>query len=152
MEHQTAPLCTETLPSASASTQCPHISRWKPRNAIFLFCPQSYNHSSTAAAAAAMAAFRRVAALAGKLNLWSAARNELVGGQTASGGRARRCMAVGMCLATGGAVALYFYSDMTSGRGRKRMGSPSSISGLLPSIPTVEAKEKVGPDLNCAAC
>ncbi|XP_036931333.1 calcium uptake protein 3, mitochondrial isoform X6 [Acanthopagrus latus] len=92
-----------------------------------------------------MAAFRRVAALAGKLNLWSAARNELVGGQTASGGRARRCMAVGMCLATGGAVALYFYSDMTSGRGRKRMGSPSSISGLLPSIPTVEAKEKGRP-------
>ncbi|KAM8772631.1 calcium uptake protein 3, mitochondrial-like isoform 3-T3 [Acanthopagrus schlegelii] len=92
-----------------------------------------------------MAAFRRVAALAGKLNLWSTARNELVGGQTASGGRARRCMAVGMCLATGGAVALYFYSDMTSGRGRKRMGSPSSISGLLPSIPTVEAKEKGRP-------
>ncbi|XP_030274877.1 calcium uptake protein 3, mitochondrial isoform X8 [Sparus aurata] len=91
-----------------------------------------------------MAAFRRVAALAGKLNLWSAARNELVGGQTASGGRARKCMAVGMCLATGGAVALYFYSDMTSGRGRKRMGSPS-ISGLLPSIPTVEAKEKGRP-------
>lgn len=98
-----------------------------------------------------MAAFRRVAALAGKLNLWSAARNELIGGQTASGGRARKCMAVGMCLATGGAVALYFYSDMTSGRGRKRMGSPS-ISGLLPSIPTVEAKEKVGLDLNCASC
>ncbi|XP_035856675.1 calcium uptake protein 3, mitochondrial isoform X10 [Sander lucioperca] len=88
-----------------------------------------------------MAAFRRVAALAGKLNLLSAARNELVGGQTASGGGTRRCLAVGMCLATGGAVALYFYNDMTSGRGRKRMGS-HSINGLLPSIPTVEAKEK----------
>ncbi|XP_032386165.1 calcium uptake protein 3, mitochondrial isoform X11 [Etheostoma spectabile] len=88
-----------------------------------------------------MAAFRRVAALAGKLNLLSAARNELVGGQTARGGRTRRCLAVGMCLATGGAVALYFYNDMTVGRGRKRMGS-HSISGLLPSIPTVEAKEK----------
>ena len=89
-----------------------------------------------------MAAFRRVAALAGKLNLLSSARNELVGGQTASGGRTRRCFAVGMCLATGGAVALYFYNDMTSGSGRKRMGS-HSINGLLPSIPTVEAKEKV---------
>ncbi|XP_078135107.1 calcium uptake protein 3, mitochondrial isoform X5 [Sander vitreus] len=88
-----------------------------------------------------MAAFRRVAALAGKLNLLSAARNELVGGQTASGRGTRRCLAVGMCLATGGAVALYFYNDMTSGRGRKRMGS-HSINGLLPSIPTVEAKEK----------
>uniref|UniRef100_A0A8C9XH83 Mitochondrial calcium uptake family member 3 n=1 Tax=Sander lucioperca TaxID=283035 RepID=A0A8C9XH83_SANLU len=115
---------------------------------MILCCPQSYNHASTAAAAAAaatttavMAAFRRVAALAGKLNLLSAARNELVGGQTASGGGTRRCLAVGMCLATGGAVALYFYNDMTSGRGRKRMGS-HSINGLLPSIPTVEAKEK----------
>ncbi|XP_078022075.1 calcium uptake protein 3, mitochondrial isoform X5 [Epinephelus lanceolatus] len=92
-----------------------------------------------------MAAFRRVAALAGKLNLWSAARSEFVGGQTASGGRARRCLAVGMCLATGGAVALYFYNDMTSGRGRKRMGSHSINGLLLPSIPTVEAKEKAAP-------
>ncbi|KAL7403717.1 hypothetical protein ABVT39_004104 [Epinephelus coioides] len=92
-----------------------------------------------------MAAFRRVAALAGKLNLWSAARSEFVGGQTASGGRARRCLAVGMCLATGGAVALYFYNDMTSGRGRKRMGSHSINGLLLPSIPTVEAKEKATP-------
>lgn len=89
-----------------------------------------------------MAALRRVVALVGKLNLRSAARNELVGGQTARGGRARRCAAVGVCLATGGAVALYFYSDKTSDRGRKRMGS-RSISGLLPSI---EAKEKVGAD------
>ncbi|XP_045902364.1 calcium uptake protein 3, mitochondrial-like isoform X8 [Micropterus dolomieu] len=88
-----------------------------------------------------MAAFRRVSALAGKLNLWSAARNEFVGGQTVNGGRTRRCLAVGMCLATGGAVALYFYNDTTSGRGRKRMES-HSINGLLPSIPTVEAKEK----------
>ncbi|XP_035516887.1 calcium uptake protein 3, mitochondrial isoform X1 [Morone saxatilis] len=91
-----------------------------------------------------MAAFRRVASLAGKLNLWSAARNELVGGQTASGGRARRCLAVGMCLATGGAVALYFYNDMTSGGGRKRM-SGHSINALLPSIPTVVAKDKGRP-------
>ncbi|XP_022611217.1 calcium uptake protein 3, mitochondrial isoform X7 [Seriola dumerili] len=90
-----------------------------------------------------MAAFRRVAALAGKVNLWSTARNELVVSQT-SGGRARRCLAVGMCLATGGAVALYFYSDMTSGRGRKRM-ERHSINDLLPSIPTVEAKEKARP-------
>lgn len=88
-----------------------------------------------------MAAFRRVAALAAKLNVFSAARNEFIGGQTATGGRTRRCLAVGMCLATGGAVALYLYSDMTSGR--KRMGR-HRINGLLPSIPTVEAKEKVG--------
>ncbi|XP_029292859.1 calcium uptake protein 3, mitochondrial isoform X6 [Cottoperca gobio] len=91
-----------------------------------------------------MAAFRRVAALAGKLNIRSAARAELLGGQTASGGRVRKCLAVGMCLATGGAVAVYFYNDMASGRGRKRMGG-HSINGLLPSIPTVKAKEKARP-------
>ncbi|XP_059192637.1 calcium uptake protein 3, mitochondrial isoform X4 [Centropristis striata] len=91
-----------------------------------------------------MAAFRRVAALAGKLNLWSAARNELVGGQMVSAGRTRRCLAVGMCLASGSAVALYFYNDVRSDRARKRMGS-HSINGLLPSIPTVEAKEKARP-------
>ncbi|XP_044201882.1 calcium uptake protein 3, mitochondrial isoform X6 [Thunnus albacares] len=91
-----------------------------------------------------MAAFRRVAALAGRINVWSAARNEFVGGQTAAVGRTRRCLAVGMCLATGGAVALYLYNDMTSGGGRKRMGR-HRINGLLPSIPTVEAKEKARP-------
>jgi len=89
-----------------------------------------------------MAAFRRVAALAGKLNLWSATRSELIGGQTVHGARRRNCLAVGMCVAAGGAVALYFYNDMTSGTGRKRM-KRHSINGLLPSIPTVAAKEKV---------
>ncbi|KAM3622987.1 uncharacterized protein V6R79_005619 [Siganus canaliculatus] len=87
-----------------------------------------------------MAAFRRVAAVAFKLNRWSATRNELVGGLTASGGRSRRSLAVGMCLATGGAVALYFYNDATICRGRKREGS--ILNGLLPSI---QAKEKAPP-------
>lgn len=89
-----------------------------------------------------MAAFRRVAALAGKLNLWSATRNERVGGQTANGRRTWRCLAAGVCVATGGAV-LYFYNGLISGGGRKRIRR-HSINGLLPSIPTVEAKEKVG--------
>lgn len=88
-----------------------------------------------------MAAFRRVAALTGRLSLWPAARNELLGGFPAGGGRTRRCLAAGVCLAAGGAVALYFYSEMT--RGRRRMRS-HSITGLFPSFPTVEAKEKVG--------
>ncbi|XP_042080454.1 calcium uptake protein 3, mitochondrial isoform X8 [Haplochromis burtoni] len=87
-----------------------------------------------------MAAFRRVAALAGKLNLWSATRNELVGGQTANGRRTWRCLVAGVCVATGGAV-LYFYNGLISGGGRKRIRR-HSINGLLPSIPTVEAKEK----------
>ncbi|XP_029919139.1 calcium uptake protein 3, mitochondrial isoform X2 [Myripristis murdjan] len=90
-----------------------------------------------------MAAFRRVAALAGKLSRWSASRNEVVGTQTAVGGRGRRRLAVGMCLATGGAVAFYLYSDTTGDRAQKKMGR-NSINGrrLLPSIPAVEAKEK----------
>nr|XP_019939295.1 PREDICTED: calcium uptake protein 3, mitochondrial isoform X3 [Paralichthys olivaceus] len=92
-----------------------------------------------------MAAFRRVAALAGKMNLWSAARTELVGGQRVGGGRARGCAAVGMCVAAGGAVALYFYSDMASGRGRKRRMERHSINDLLPTFPRVQAKEKGRP-------
>ncbi|XP_034542841.1 calcium uptake protein 3, mitochondrial isoform X3 [Notolabrus celidotus] len=108
--------------------------------------PQSYNHSSSSSTSsssktAAMAAFRRVAALAGKMNLWSAGRTELVGGLPVRGGRTRRCVAAGVCVATGGAVALYFYSEMTS-RGKRKMRSQSIITGLIPSIPTVEAKEK----------
>ncbi|XP_069385488.1 calcium uptake protein 3, mitochondrial isoform X6 [Paralichthys olivaceus] len=92
-----------------------------------------------------MAAFRRVAALAGKMNLWSAARTELVGGQRVGGGRVRGCAAVGMCVAAGGAVALYFYSDMASGRGRKRRMERHSINDLLPTFPRVQAKEKGRP-------
>lgn len=87
-----------------------------------------------------MAAFRRVAALAGKLNLWSAPRGELVG--AVHGRRSRTRLAVGMCAAAGGAVAFYFYSNITTGRKRVMMRR-HSISDLLSSIPTVEAKEKV---------
>ncbi|XP_029363183.1 calcium uptake protein 3, mitochondrial [Echeneis naucrates] len=88
-----------------------------------------------------MAAFRRVAALAGRATLRPG--SELLGGQ-AGGGRARKSLAVGMCLATGGAVALYLYHDATSGRGRKRM-EKRRLNRLLPSMPTVEAKEKARP-------
>ncbi|XP_020787132.1 calcium uptake protein 3, mitochondrial isoform X4 [Boleophthalmus pectinirostris] len=89
-----------------------------------------------------MAALRRVAVLAGKLNVWSAAKGELTGGQTA-GGRGRGYLTAGVCLATGGVVAYYFYNDLTSDRPRKRMESRGiSGPGLLPYIPTVEAKDK----------
>ncbi|XP_028256964.1 calcium uptake protein 3, mitochondrial isoform X6 [Parambassis ranga] len=91
-----------------------------------------------------MAAFRRVAALVGRANLWSAARSELLGEKAANGGRTGRCVAAGVCVAAGGAVALYLCSDMWSDRGRKRMRR-HSINDLLPSIPTVEAKEKARP-------
>ncbi|XP_077936624.1 calcium uptake protein 3, mitochondrial isoform X4 [Gasterosteus aculeatus] len=91
-----------------------------------------------------MAAFRRVAALAGKVNLLAAARYEQVGGQAAGGGRTRRGLAVGTCLATGGAVALYFYRDTTSRAGSKRM-ERRRVTGPLPTIPSVEAKEKESP-------
>lgn len=99
---------------------------------------------TAAAVTAAMAAFRRLASLAGRVNLCSAARGEFVVARTAAGGRARRCLTFGMCLATGGAVALYFYNEMRSRGGWRRMRGHSSIHGLLPFIPTVEAKETVG--------
>lgn len=82
-----------------------------------------------------MAALRRVAALAVKINLGSTAKSRFFAGE-----KARRCVAAGLCVAAGGAAALYFYSGVTSGRARRRQ----SISGYLRSFSIVEAKEKVG--------
>lgn len=90
--------------------------------------------SCTAAETASMAAFRRVAALAVKINL-RLTKSEFFGGE-----KARRCVAAGLCVVAGGAAALYLYNGMTSGRERRRQ----SISGFLRSFPVVEAKEKVG--------
>ncbi|XP_077462070.1 calcium uptake protein 3, mitochondrial isoform X1 [Stigmatopora argus] len=84
-----------------------------------------------------MAAFRRVAWLAAKLNQ---SRNVL------ASSRARKCLTFGLCLATGGAVALYFYADEANRKGWRRtpMGA-RSFHALLPSIPAVEAKEMAHP-------
>ena len=92
-----------------------------------------------------MAAFRRVAALASKLNLWSAVQ----GSEQLGGGsrrlKARRCVTVGLSLAAGGAVAFYCYGDSSSRTGvNKKHRSINGLELLLPSIPAVEAKEKVG--------
>ncbi|XP_061888528.1 calcium uptake protein 3, mitochondrial isoform X3 [Entelurus aequoreus] len=86
-----------------------------------------------------MAAFRRVASLAGQIHRCSVSRSEFAARLNSS--RARRCLSFGLCLATGGAVALYLYEDVTKRRSGKRMGTPSILS-VLPSIPAVEAKEK----------
>ncbi|XP_071263893.1 calcium uptake protein 3, mitochondrial isoform X4 [Salvelinus alpinus] len=92
-----------------------------------------------------MAAFRRLASIVNRLNVWSAPRNELLGAQTTTGGRTQRCLAVGMCLATGGAVAFYLYNDMYSQRCRKRMGYSFSGRDLLPVLSAVEAQQKTRP-------
>ncbi|XP_064859815.1 calcium uptake protein 3, mitochondrial isoform X2 [Oncorhynchus nerka] len=92
-----------------------------------------------------MAAFRRLASIVNRLNVWSAPRNELLGAQTTTGGRTQRCLAVGMCLATGGVVAFYFYNDMYSQRCRKRMGYRFSGRDLLPVLSAVEAQQKTRP-------
>ncbi|XP_014840188.1 PREDICTED: calcium uptake protein 3, mitochondrial isoform X8 [Poecilia mexicana] len=98
---------------------------------------------TAAALTATMAAFRRAAALAGKLNPWSATKSELLGAPSLNGRRTRRCLTAGLCAAAGGVLALYFYNKMWSDR--KRM-MRRSINGLpLPSIPTIEAKEKARP-------
>ncbi|XP_023190010.1 calcium uptake protein 3, mitochondrial isoform X5 [Xiphophorus maculatus] len=90
-----------------------------------------------------MAAFRRAAALAGKLNPWAATKSEILGAPSLNGRRTRRCLTAGLCAAAGGVLALYFYNKTWSDR--KRM-MRRSISGLsLPYIPTVEAKEKTRP-------
>ncbi|XP_035989993.1 calcium uptake protein 3, mitochondrial isoform X2 [Fundulus heteroclitus] len=90
-----------------------------------------------------MAAFRRAAALAGKLNLWSAAKSELLGAPNRNGRRTRRCLAAGLSAAAGGALVLYFYNEVWSGRKRMRRRSINGLS--LPSIPTVAAIEKARP-------
>ncbi|KAM4603664.1 calcium uptake protein 3, mitochondrial [Polymixia lowei] len=89
-----------------------------------------------------MAALRRLAALTGKIQLRSASSRELLATKTPGGG-ARRCLAVGTCLAAGGAVAFYWYNDVNRHRHGRRMNTHSL--GLLPSIPAVEAKEKAHP-------
>eukprot|EP00063_Salmo_salar_P075327 XP_014050162.1 PREDICTED: calcium uptake protein 3, mitochondrial-like isoform X1 [Salmo salar] len=89
-----------------------------------------------------MAAFRRLASIVNRLNVWSAPRNELLGAQTTTGGRTQRCLAVGVCLAAGGAVAFYFYNDTYSQRCRKRMGYNFSGRDLLPVLSAVEAQQK----------
>ncbi|XP_034043382.1 calcium uptake protein 3, mitochondrial isoform X2 [Thalassophryne amazonica] len=86
-----------------------------------------------------MAALRTVAALAGRLNLRFAGRNRLLEIQAARGKRSRRCVEVGVCVAAGGALALYFYGAVT--RSRKTM-ERRSISGMFPFVPAVEAKER----------
>uniref|UniRef100_A0A1A7YNN8 EF-hand domain family, member A2 n=2 Tax=Iconisemion striatum TaxID=60296 RepID=A0A1A7YNN8_9TELE len=88
-----------------------------------------------------MAAFRRVAALAGRLNPWSPTRGELLGGPVVNGRRTRRCFTLGVCVTAGGAAALYFCHENTD---RERMRR-RHVNGLLPSMPTVEAKEKGRP-------
>ncbi|XP_045572391.1 calcium uptake protein 3, mitochondrial isoform X5 [Salmo salar] len=92
-----------------------------------------------------MAAFRRLASIVNRLNVWSAPRNELLGAQTTTGGRTQRCLAVGVCLAAGGAVAFYFYNDTYSQRCRKRMGYNFSGRDLLPVLSAVEAQQKTRP-------
>lgn len=98
---------------------------------------------NTLVIATTMAAFRRLASIVNRLNVWSAPRNELLGAQTTTGGRTQRCLAVGVCLAAGGAVAFYFYNDTYSQRCRKRMGYNFSGRDLLPVLSAVEAQQKV---------
>lgn len=95
--------------------------------------------SCTASETASMAAFRRVAALAVKINLRSTAKSGFFGGE-----KAKRCVAAGVCVAAGGAAVLYLYNGLTSGRERRQ-----SISGFLQPFPVVEAKEKVGNIIKC---
>uniref|UniRef100_A0A1A8R5A9 EF-hand domain family, member A2 n=3 Tax=Nothobranchius rachovii TaxID=451742 RepID=A0A1A8R5A9_9TELE len=88
-----------------------------------------------------MAAFRRVAALAGRLNPWSPTRAKLFGAPVVNGRRTLRCFTFGVCVTAGGTAALYFFHENTD---RERMRR-RHIRGLLLSMLTVEAKEKGRP-------
>ncbi|XP_035283572.1 calcium uptake protein 3, mitochondrial-like isoform X3 [Anguilla anguilla] len=50
--------------------------------------------------------------------------------------------AAGICVATGGAVAYYFFCDMYDHKYRRGLGHISSSRALLPSLPSVVAKGK----------
>ncbi|XP_054599547.1 calcium uptake protein 3, mitochondrial isoform X9 [Nothobranchius furzeri] len=88
-----------------------------------------------------MAAFRRVAALAGRLNPWSPTRAKLFGAPVDNGRRTRRSFTFGVCVTAGGTAALYFFHENTD---RERMRR-RDVRGLLLSMLTVEAKEKGRP-------
>uniref|UniRef100_A0A1A8IBD9 EF-hand domain family, member A2 n=1 Tax=Nothobranchius kuhntae TaxID=321403 RepID=A0A1A8IBD9_NOTKU len=88
-----------------------------------------------------MAAFRRVAALAGRLNPWSPTRAKLFGAPVVNGRRTRRSFTFGVCVTAGGTAALYFFHENTD---RERMRR-RDVRGLLLSMLTVEAKEKGRP-------
>ncbi|XP_036372584.1 calcium uptake protein 3, mitochondrial isoform X7 [Megalops cyprinoides] len=95
-----------------------------------------------------MAALRRLFLAVNKaagFNFSSVLRNERLGPQANKKTGVQRCIAAGICLAAGGAVAYYCYREMCDDRRRRRLGYRPNRGPLLPSLPAVAAKEKGRP-------
>ncbi|KAJ8383125.1 hypothetical protein SKAU_G00039030 [Synaphobranchus kaupii] len=92
-----------------------------------------------------MAALRKLVLMVNKssrLNFASPPRNFKFGVQSSK--KPSTLKAAGICIATGGAVAYYFFSEMYDHKCRRRLGHLSSSRALLPSLSSVAAKEKAG--------
>ncbi|KAJ8410951.1 hypothetical protein AAFF_G00179860 [Aldrovandia affinis] len=92
-----------------------------------------------------MAALRRLFLALNKpaFNFSSLPRHNRFGAQINKKKGAQRCIAAGICLAAGGAVAYYCYKEMHDDRHRK--GYRLNRGALLQSLPAVAAKEKARP-------
>ncbi|XP_064201102.1 calcium uptake protein 3, mitochondrial-like isoform X3 [Anguilla rostrata] len=97
--------------------------------------------------ARAMAALRKLVLMVHKssrLNFTSLPCNfrAKFGAQRSKKPSALKVAAAGICVATGGAVAYYFFCDMYDHKYRRGLGHISSSRALLPSLPSVVAKGK----------
>lgn len=90
-----------------------------------------------------MAALRRLAVVVGKLTGWSVPRRDVLGFQAKNDRTVLGRLAVGVGMAAGGALAYYYFHER-HGSKKKRLGHSISGRALLPSLPAVAAKEKVG--------
>ncbi|KAJ8416504.1 hypothetical protein AAFF_G00357920 [Aldrovandia affinis] len=92
-----------------------------------------------------MAALRKLVLMinkSSKLNFASLPRDFKFAVQTSKKPSTLKVAAAGICIATGGAVAYYCYSEMYDHKRRRGLGHISSSQALLPSLPSVAAKEK----------
>ncbi|KAG5845019.1 hypothetical protein ANANG_G00134320 [Anguilla anguilla] len=97
--------------------------------------------------ARAMAALRKLVLMVHKssrLNFTSLPCNfrAKFGAQRSKKPSTLKVAAAGICVATGGAVAYYFFCDMYDHKYRRGLGHISSSRALLPSLPSVVAKGK----------
>lgn len=90
-----------------------------------------------------MAALRGLAVVVGRLTGWSVPRRDVLGFRGKNDKIVRGWLAVGVGMAAGGAVAYYCFHER-HGSKKKRLGHSINGRALLPSLPAVAAKEKVG--------
>lgn len=129
------------------------LVRWtRGRSPVLAMCGNSLLclHCITATE---MAALRRLFLALNKpvrFNFTSLPRNNRFEAQTLKKTNVLKSIAVGICIATGGAVAYYCYQEMYNDR--RRTGCRLNRGVLLPSLPAVSAKEKVTVNVVCCVC